>query len=99
VFKRVYFVNHTGSGLQCRIAGRCDSGRWNHSRLRRSGVVAHARNTGRRLVVAANLHTQLGPMPAGVPMGAQLASSKGGARPLPRHDQLRIWLQHRWASL
>jgi hypothetical protein len=29
-------------------------------------------------VVAANLLTQLGPMPAGVTMGAQLASSKGG---------------------
>jgi hypothetical protein len=51
---------------------------WNHSSLRRSGVVACARNTGRRLVVAANLLTQLGPMPAGVTMGAQLASSKGG---------------------
>ena len=46
--------------------------------IRRSGVVAHARNSGRRLVVAGNLHTQLGPMPVGVPMGVQLAWQRPG---------------------
>jgi hypothetical protein len=36
------------------------------------------RNTGGRLVVAGNLHTQLEPMPAGVPMRAQLAWQRQG---------------------
>ena len=86
VCSSAYSANPTDPELQCRIAGRCDSGRWNHSRLRRSGVVAHARNTGRRLAVAGNLHTQLGPMPAGVPMGCPVGLAAPGAVP----DGLRL---------
>jgi len=33
-------------------------------------------------VVAGNLHTQLGPMPAGIPMGAQLAWQRPGLCPM-----------------
>jgi hypothetical protein len=31
VLRRIYFVNPTDPELQCRIAGRCDSRRWNQS--------------------------------------------------------------------